>query len=381
MTDCDTEYREATLFGVPFEILSSDHSGGRRVVSHEYPFQDDHYNEDLGDKPMSWTINGAFYGPEFRGSLAKAKELWKKSGAGSFFEPTENISQEVTVVNWSIKLDNQKLNSVEFTLELVERGIEPYLTIGLSGSETTGTIFDRYVDTVFTFYGSRIDKKTAKYLGVVLDFAEFARGHQSAKGFLDNISRRFIGAGAYRSVIRAVLNLKASRNTRVGFDSTANVFEAVAIANQKVAETPLSYSPTRPVSFFRSATELRTSSSFDANTPALLVSLLALGYYFEAISETSSYAEIENFRARADALKAITDDPVMNNQIDALIMAIGRTVQPDCVEFIMGTHNALVSSYRIYGNVSQAYDLMARSGGVSGSLMTRLTVPCQDLLN
>ncbi len=123
---CGNEYGTAHFKGIEFQILPSTHSGGRRVIVNEYPFSDKHYNEDMGDKPQKFSVKGCFHGKDFRKKLWQAQRVWNKEGDGIFYEPTQNKKHWVRLLTWSFSYHHKKINYVEFSLELVETGNNPY---------------------------------------------------------------------------------------------------------------------------------------------------------------------------------------------------------------------------------------------------------------
>ena len=93
----------------------------------------------------------------------------------------------------------------------------------------------------------------------------------------------------------------------------------------------------------------------------------ALAYYFEKVADGVDYSELKAFRERAEALKELSDNADYINAIDALILAAGSATTHIPTYTLQGQHNALVASYRLYGDVSKAYEILELSSGVSGA--------------
>ena len=358
--NCETEFRTASFAGVPFEILPSEHSGGRRIVTNEYPFVDDHYNEDLGDKPLKWSIKGKFVGDGWRDRLTEAKAKWRKSGAGKFFEPTENTTFDCVLIDWSFSLDSALLNAVEFTLELVEKGLEPYLNLGSSPAQAAATELDRYIAGLSQWYRSRFD--------LYGSMAEVFRGYDAVRGYLAILTRQFTGIGAFLGLSGTVAAMQPSRVADDNFGKAAAVFEAMAAAPEDKG--------TRPAEFFRAAAEVRVAGSAEAEDQAHMVAALGLGYYFEAVANAATREGMDDFRLRAEALKGDCDDAAIHRLVDGLLATLGTSAEPACRLTMAGMHHALVASHQLFGDISEAATIMALSGGVSGSAMNGITYPC-----
>lgn len=55
----------ASFRGVPFCVESSERSGGRRTVVHEFPFRDDPFVEELGRKARTFRVDGYVIGDDY----------------------------------------------------------------------------------------------------------------------------------------------------------------------------------------------------------------------------------------------------------------------------------------------------------------------------
>lgn len=389
-TNCGIEFGTATLAGVEFEILPSDHSGGRRILTHEYPFRDEHYNEDLGDKPRKWSIKGAFVdigatqtqstirpfganslfqnrnqiqevatGKSFRDKMMEAKAKWTVGGYFNFYEPTENETFQVVLVDWSFSLDSKKLNYVEFTLELVERGKEPYLDNQDNGDAIIVNGTKKYLDSVKKWWFPRFN--------LYSDIARVFTAYNAVGAYLSNLTRQFIGFGSFLGVTGAVAKVKPTRSQDANFDRLAETYEAVASSDNA----------DQAIAYFRAATEIRITGSVEEEDQAHISALIALGYYFEAVAENASFAEMAMLRERATSLAVSVDDANISLAINAMMTMLGRSAAPPCLETLRGQYHALPLSYQVYGDISRAADIMALSGGVSGAAMNDVVFECQ----
>lgn len=371
MANCDVGFQTASYRGVSFEIMPSDNSGGRRLVTTSYPFTDDHYNEDLGDKPETWSVKGMFVGDGFRDSLAIAKRLWRRGGVGVFFEPTENKAHQVQLIDWSFSYDSKILNAVEFSIELIEAAEKPYPGILNSLSAQIDGIVDEYLGIVEAAYSTG--------MVAVSDFNEVFRGISSSIGYVGGAVGQFIGVTV--APVTSAFNLVSGGGS--GFNSVnalvqdaepsryaaANVATFTGIFDEAV-KTP------DPVGFFRQVSEVRTAGTPDSELQGTMVAAVSLPYYLEALGEKPSMAEVSDFRARADAVKSIVSDPALIHAIDRLITSVGSATDFACFRHVPGSYHALVASYQLFGDVSEAANLIGYSGGISGAMLTELRVPC-----
>ncbi|MDD9911661.1 MAG: DNA circularization N-terminal domain-containing protein [Alphaproteobacteria bacterium] len=87
--------QKASFRGVSFEIDSATLEGGRRLVEHEFPFQDKPEYEDLGRKAKPIVIEGLVIGDDYfpkRDALEKALE---QKGSGQLVHPYRGTLQVV----------------------------------------------------------------------------------------------------------------------------------------------------------------------------------------------------------------------------------------------------------------------------------------------
>lgn len=78
----------ASFRGVPFFVESSERSGGRRVVVHEFPLRDEPFIEDLGRRARKFRVDGYVIGGDYvaqRDALLSALE--DEEGPGQLVHP------------------------------------------------------------------------------------------------------------------------------------------------------------------------------------------------------------------------------------------------------------------------------------------------------
>lgn len=86
----------ASFRGVPFFVESSERSGGRRVVVHEFPLRDDPFVEDLGRRARKFRIDGYVLGADYvaqRDRLLAAIE--DEEGPGQLIHPYHGLRSAI----------------------------------------------------------------------------------------------------------------------------------------------------------------------------------------------------------------------------------------------------------------------------------------------
>ncbi len=353
---CGIDYATASFKGVEFEVLPVEESGGRRISTNQYPFADVHFNQDLGKEATKWSIKGCFYGENFRDQINHAKIVWASAGAGVFFEPTQNESFSATLVSYSFDYDNTKLNYVSFSLDLVEASEKPYPSIiGLRGSELdTSIIVKTFLDDARLYY--------REAAATIRNVAQVYAGLGRSFSFLDNAARSLLQPLSFIKTSKKIRARSNAANADTRFDQNIEVFEA-AISSDGGAD------------FFRRASEVRLSEPIQSGEAAI-VAATALAYYFEKVASagTISLLQLDEFRDRANSLKAVVPD--LTGNFDKLILAAGRLSSSDCERAAGNGLPALVASYQIFGEVGRAYSIMEKSGGVSGAFLESVVAPC-----
>lgn len=354
MPDCGVEYGEASYKGLTFEALPSESTDAHRIITHLYPFSDEHYNERLGRAPKRFKIKGAFHGEDYRDQMTVAERVWMQPESGEFYEPTANRRYQMDLVSVTFGLPSEKLLYVEFTLELVEAAGDPYPSSDLGTFGQIPTIISEYQLTVRDVYlavenaaGSAVDVITAI---------------QSVNQFLENSIRQNL-RGLFPNLRLLVDLFSGSGDYQTNFDHIQQVMDTAADADA-------------PIDFYRQMSEVRITGTPEQEAQAAMTSSLALGYYFEQISKGINYDELERFRERAIALKGIAQDQRMIHAIDQLIIKAGQATNRIVIASVSGQHHALVASYLIYGNIDRASDIMSLSGGISGAAMQGINYEC-----
>nr|WP_169558617.1 DNA circularization N-terminal domain-containing protein [Myxococcus stipitatus] len=114
----------ASFRGAAFHVESSEHSGGRRGVTHEYPFKDRAYREDLGGSARAFGVDGFVIGAEYMAARDALRAELEKAGPGRLVHPYYG---ELTVSVDSFKISERTSDGgmARFSIEFVESESKP----------------------------------------------------------------------------------------------------------------------------------------------------------------------------------------------------------------------------------------------------------------
>ena len=362
---CDILYAKASYKGVQFEIQPVSHTIEGQIVNTQlYPFTNFHYNEPLVERtPIRFTVRGRLIGVDFRDQAERARQVWSSGGVGTFFEPTTSrnfdmVLTEPVVFDYS----EQVLNSVSFTLSMVEIGLTPY-------PNTTTATRSQVLRNISTFNSNTSDIYTSTMSTVTANDEVFS-GFNASLGYADDTARITIPGSVTDTP--ALTNVRSTiSNTSPSTTASDNVTSITLIFEEAIKSDA-------PVSFYQQMTELRVDGTPTEKLQAELTASIGLGYYLEKLTQDgASDQDISEFVDRATAFKtsiSSSEDSTLSTpeaiaNIDSLIVAAGGLPNKVAVTCLNGTRNAIVTSYEVYGNVSKANEIIAISNGVSGALM------------
>ncbi|WP_086733829.1 DNA circularization protein [Erythrobacter colymbi] len=81
------QYQQGSFRGAPFRTESEERTGGRRVVSHEFPGRDDPVTEDLGARAKTFSIDCHVIGAEFMAARDALVTALEAAGPGLLVHP------------------------------------------------------------------------------------------------------------------------------------------------------------------------------------------------------------------------------------------------------------------------------------------------------
>lgn len=92
--------QSASWRGYKFLWEQVEIGGGRRVIIHEYPFQDDPYAEDMGLKAQEFRLNAYLIGASYDQQALAFQKLLDQKGAGELITPLQG-SMQAQLTAWS----------------------------------------------------------------------------------------------------------------------------------------------------------------------------------------------------------------------------------------------------------------------------------------
>ena len=127
----------ASFRGVQFHVDTSELSVGRRGVTHEYPFKDRPFREDLGQAARGFTVEGYILGPDYFAQRDALIAAFQAPGTGTLVHPYHGTC---TVAVNSARVTERRQDggicfvSVEF-IETSEEASQP-----TAAPDTTGRV-------------------------------------------------------------------------------------------------------------------------------------------------------------------------------------------------------------------------------------------------
>lgn len=114
----------ASFRGVPFFVDTAEHTTGRRGVTHEYPFRDMPYREDLGRKARTFRVEGYVCGATYRAQRDRLLEALEAAGPGELEHPTYGALQ-VAVDGVNVREAVAEGGMARFSVEFVRTEARP----------------------------------------------------------------------------------------------------------------------------------------------------------------------------------------------------------------------------------------------------------------
>lgn len=116
------QYQRGSFRGADFRTEYHERSGGRRVVSHEFPGRDDPVTEDLGRAQRNFSIDCWVAGAEYRADRDALIDALEAFGPGLLVHPFHG-SMNVNVLAYRQTEDTEEGGMCRFTIDFVESGV------------------------------------------------------------------------------------------------------------------------------------------------------------------------------------------------------------------------------------------------------------------
>lgn len=95
MADYYRDLRPASIRGIPFLVEGDDKTFGRRIVTHEFPGQDEPGHEDMGASVEGFNMDAIIAGDQFKEDADILEAAFKKAGPATLIHPHYG---EITVI-------------------------------------------------------------------------------------------------------------------------------------------------------------------------------------------------------------------------------------------------------------------------------------------
>lgn len=119
MTWRDETKKPATFRGVPFYVSGSEHSGGRRGVTHKYPFRNESFREDIGRETRTFSVEGFVLGEGYFAARDALLTELEKEGPGELVHPYHG-RRRVAALTWRVRESAADGGMATFTIEFEE---------------------------------------------------------------------------------------------------------------------------------------------------------------------------------------------------------------------------------------------------------------------
>jgi len=359
----------ARFRGVPFFVEDGERSGGRQVVSHEFPGSEDPpYTEDLGQKGRTFTVEGYVLGTEYetaRDALINALE--SKDGPGELVHPYFG-TRRVIVVTFRVRQKRSEGGLATFSIDFRETSARPAAPV--------------VVDTRSVLLTNASAARTAAT-------AQFSAVHSAGAAPADFA---VISSAAFR--MRSILDsLPVAPSSRAAFERALGDLEdsadipamVGAIFTALAATVASSTSPLRASSLLLSlfdfapgvrpvgSSPARVAEQVDFDAVTRIIQRNAIVFASEAIAdeEFTSYNDATAARNEITGkidqhLEAVADDtfPTLITLRSSLVNAIPGEASdlPRLQSYTLpGTVPSLVLAHRLYGNLEREEDLIRRN--------------------
>lgn len=400
MSDWRPKIKEPASFrGVPFWVESSEHGGGRRLVEHVFPFNDQPFPEDMGRKPRTYGIDAFVVGTEYLAAKEKLQGALETKGPGELIHPYFG-TKRVVVSDFRVRETASEGGVARFSIQFLET--PPKAAAPVATAESAPAL------------------QASAGAARAACGAEFAASF-SAGRLLDSVTGQIskMTRGMRKLLTRIKMEVQAVASLKTLIDDLET--NAVALANEPadllaaqieifegladgLVSTATALNPLAPINAF---VELY---NFDAGTrpPATTTSRLQEQANFDALQQLTqrlvtiqacliaaeqsfpSYDDAVSARALVTDLldaqaEAATDDiyPTLQELRANLVKAVpGDALDlPRLVEHTpVSTIPSLVLAFRLYGDLDSEEDLIARNrvrhpafvkGGTALEILTR----------
>ncbi len=360
-------YQQASFRGAIFYVDSIDGQYGRRNVTHEYPDRDQPYTEDLGRKAREFTISAYLVGADYqllRDALIAACET---AGAGQLVHPYKG-RMNVCCKGLTVRESRKDGGYCELSLTFIEDGANSFPSALLNLVAATASAAALVISAArgdflsnFSFPKTPafVSEQLAAVTGLILDplnsvisaSNEFADDWTALQNDInDLIQQPELLADRMISAIRRVTDGNKGRGS-------SEVYHQL---------TDRSGIPAVKVTTSTRQIQSDCQNALIALTERVALACnceLAAGFAFD--SYQAAEAERERLLGELDDKADTSPDDVYNELVGLRTQLAKALPAPGLPEIrtieVRTTVPAIVQAYRLYGDATQAADIISRN--------------------
>lgn len=369
----------AMFRGVPFHVDTSERSGGRRVVRHEFPGRDLPFVEDLGRAARGFQVEGYVLGADYLTARNALLDALEEAGPGELAHPYYG-SIRVICASYRVRESSQDGGLARFSIEFEPTSeVSPNATVAgpaaveASAAAAAEAVGEDLVDTYRadalppTLLGSLTGALGAARAELERALAPFVLGTQELAALKRELDHLVLDADA---LVRRPLEV-VSRLQAVFVSLAAAPLRPSLGIRALLQAYGFDPGPRPPET---TATRILEAASWDA-----LVRLIRSLVVVEAarLAPTETYASYDEAAAVRDAIGERIDEQAELAGDDAYAALV--QLRADLVRAVPGedsdlprlqrvtpgyTVPSIVLAHQLYGDVAREADLVARNGVV-----------------
>ena len=148
------QMQKGSFRGVPFRAQSQDTEGGRRVAGHEYPGRDEPWQEDLGRKGRTHSLELHIIGADYMSGRDALQAALEKAGSAELVHPWLG-KLSVQVSTYRLRESTREGGMATFSVTFLEAGKEQFPTSAIDTSAGVATSAAASRTTSITAFADR----------------------------------------------------------------------------------------------------------------------------------------------------------------------------------------------------------------------------------
>ena len=372
-------FRPASFRGIPFFILTSSLSAGRRVALHEFPNRNTSFPEDMGKVSTVYRIEGHVVGDDYFERKENLVRAMEQEGFGELIHPYYGTLQ-VQPGSFTVSENTNDGRTATFTMQFFKAEFNEF---PIEDIDRTSTVFSRTAATI----ESSIQDFNSKFSTsrVPVDLVRSARAkvqqltrliRSSVDGvatIANNTADLFVELDNLDNDVDELLSSPAFLADRIN-NSFMFMFESIESIPDKALQL-LRYREIDVGDFdIPLTTTLRIQENINRNSMNFFIKTLALSYLARA-AVTEVFDSIDSATARRNEVRDFIEELLNETDNDDLFQSLVQlnaaivsaipdedAVLPNIKTLTTNiTTNSLVLNYQIYGNLDRESDIISRN--------------------